>query len=132
MTEEYDEPSAQQGLFYMISILAVIVYSAVYFIDTLPIPSVGDDSGSRAIVETCVEEKGPWNCLVAIGTALDDLTRIQSGTSGPAPDTSLVDAFPKVVPAEKLLDNCGRKPECISFMVGHGYDRKDVSEVLER
>jgi hypothetical protein len=139
MREPYDayEDATGQG---MLLFTAVVLFLAVTGIPAVweRVPSINffDDSGSRAVIESCVAEKGAWECLKAFGTARDEQTANQKwdgkGKMPSDPDRGLIDTIASVVPAGAMLDSCGRTPECIIFMADHGYAELDIVGELER
>jgi hypothetical protein len=134
--DEYEDPASQ---------IALLIAAVAFFLALTVVPAIWarvpyirlfDDSGSRAVIESCVVEKGAWNCLKAFGTALDQQTANQrwdgKGASPSDPDRGLIETFASVVPAGAMLDSCGRTPECIVFMADHGYGAPAIVGELER
>jgi hypothetical protein len=134
--DEYEEPMGQIGLltFAVVLLMVLTVIPAIW--PRVPYVRLFNDSGSRAVIESCVAEKGAWECLKAFGTALDEQTanwKWDGKGDRPAdPDRGLIETIASVVPAGAMLDSCGRAPDCIIFMADHGYAAHAIIGELER
>lgn len=139
MRKPYDvyEDATGQGMFLFTAVFFFMILGVIPAVwERIPVIRFFDDTGSRAVIESCVAEKSPWICLQAFGTALDEQTSSQrwngEGQRPPSPDRGLIDTFASVVPVSDMLDSCGRTPECMIFMADHGYSRFSIVGELER
>lgn len=134
--DDYEDPITQAILLFLavFFLMALTVIPAIWA--RVPYIRLFNDSGSRAVIESCVAEKGAWNCLKAFGTALDEQTANWrwggEGLRPSDPDRGLIETISAVVPTGEMLDSCGRTPECIIFMADHGYAAHSIVGELER
>lgn len=134
--DEYEDPGMQIVLLFFAVIVFMVISGGPAIWARVPYIRLFDDSGSRAVIESCVADKGAWACLKAFGTALDEQTEKQKwdgkGAMPSPPDRGLIDTIASVVPAGEMLESCGRTPECIIFMADHGYGTPAIVGELER
>lgn len=132
MTDDQEEdPIPQQAMLAVICVLAAFAYGGSALMSLPAFAAKEVDSGSRAVVDTCVAEKGPWLCLQTIGAAADEQRLVRKDVFDTRRlERSIFEAFTTIVPAETLLADCGRAPSCASYMAAHGYDRVAVREAL--
>jgi hypothetical protein len=134
--DDYEDPISQIILLFLAVVFLMVLTVIPAIWARVPYIRLFNDSGSRAVIESCVAEKGAWNCLKAFGTALDEQTANWrwdgKGRRPSDPDRGLIETIASVVPARDMLDSCGRTPECIIFMADHGYAAHTIVGELER
>ncbi len=125
--DEYENPHPQIVMFIMACVVLVFFVAIPSLAPHAPDHRPSGSSGSMAVVEACVTEKGAWTCLKAFGDVVDG-----QNDAGSNADMGLIDAFPSAVPVSRLLEDCGRTPECMMYMASHGYHPADIAKELEQ
>jgi hypothetical protein len=102
--DEYEDPGVQIVFFFFAVIVFMVISGGPAIWTRVPYIRFFDDSGSRAVIESCVAEKGAWTCLKAFGTALDQQAENRKwngkGPMPSQPDRGLIETMPTVVPKE--------------------------------